>query len=604
MGNKINEKKYNSIINENDYNNYHCSKCGEIPLLILKGMEFDMFCESHKILNIPIEQLNEFINFSFNCSFCKSAKSEKNNDFVVYCYECDKYYCKKCIHNNKKNRSHNNNHFTVEANLKNNICKEHKQLFKNYCFDCRKNICDFCKVHENHNKSLLKELLPSVKYIDEFNKEIQELYAKNSNKYYTTEYKKNLLNSIFIQEALINYSFRNIKNNYNYINNIRNNLNVAQKEKITQPFKNNKLISRKLEHCSITDNENVEDKKIIYSNKNNFHFSSVYCVLLLNPIIYEEKNKAVKLELIAIGGEGQEEIVFINLINSKIHQKVNSREGFVISLTQFEKDCIYLFSSTFKGNIDIFKLNDNNKNYYLIKSLKKSINKDGNEINKVITLTNKLLVSGDHRSITIWKKKEMEKNLINDNKINDANKSINKEINYEDYFEIVINQDTCHLLEVNSNIFAAAQYSNGGKIQVYKNDGKNFPLLAELINIESQGINSNGLSKINDELFCSGGEKGFIYIIGVNPIQLIQKISVSSQNKTITFVSFTKNGYIYCQEDYGFVVQFKVIKDENNNFVELEEYGKIKEKRFFYPLDDGRIIIIDDGMNNEFHLLI
>ena len=67
----------------------------------------------------------------------------------------------------------------------------------------------------------------------------------------------------------------------------------------------------------------------------------------------------------------------------------------------------------------------------MIQKIKKSKNKSGGEIGKGIVLSNKLLVSGDHRSITIWK----------------SNPKKNKEeVNYEDFYEIIINCDTCNLL--------------------------------------------------------------------------------------------------------------------------------------------------------------
>jgi len=78
-------------------------------------------------------------------------------------------------------------------------------------------------------------------------------------------------------------------------------------------------------------------------------------------------------------------------------------------------------------------------------------------MNKVIALSNKLLVSSEHRIISIWK----------------SNNNKNNKLHYEDYYEIVINEDTCHLLEVNYYIFVATQYHSKG-FQVYKMIGKLF----------------------------------------------------------------------------------------------------------------------------------
>ena len=56
---------------------------------------------------------------------------------------------------------------------------------------------------------------------------------------------------------------------------------------------------------------------------------------------------------------------------------------------------------------------DKNYKYKLVQKLKKSEEKSAGEINKVIALSNKLLVSSDRRSITIWKSNNTEENKIN-----------------------------------------------------------------------------------------------------------------------------------------------------------------------------------------------
>ena len=56
---------------------------------------------------------------------------------------------------------------------------------------------------------------------------------------------------------------------------------------------------------------------------------------------------------------------------------------------------------------------DKNYKYKLVQKLKKSVEKSGDEINKVIALSNKLLVSSDHRSITICKSNNTQENKIN-----------------------------------------------------------------------------------------------------------------------------------------------------------------------------------------------
>ena len=162
----------------------------------------------------------------------------------------------------------------------------------------------------------------------------------------------------------------------------------------------------------------------------------------------------------------------------------------------------------------------------MIQKIKKAKKKSGGEIGKIITLSNKLLVSGDHRSITIWKSN---------------NKKNKKELNYEDFYEIIINYDTCNLLEVNPSIFVATQCENGGHFQVYKNEGESFPLIGEL-NLQYVGYSRNGLCKINDKLICSVDRK-FLFIICIAPLQVIQKIF--TKNYSIYNILATKEDYLY-----------------------------------------------------------
>ena len=148
-----------------------------------------------------------------------------------------------------------------------------------------------------------------------------------------------------------------------------------------------------------------------------------------------------------------------------VHQTIIEHKSLVLSLAQFENDFNYLLSSSYDKFINIYKLIiNNNFQYQLTQKLKKERNK-GREINKVITLKNKLLVSGDLKTITIWKQKK---------NTNDEN------IEYFDFYQIMINHNTCQLLEMNSNIFVAAQFFKNGTIQLYKNDGLNFPKIGEI----------------------------------------------------------------------------------------------------------------------------
>ena len=210
-------------------------------------------------------------------------------------------------------------------------------------------------------------------------------------------------------------------------------------------------------------------------------------------------------------------------------------------------------------------------------------------MNKVITLSNGDLASADTRTITIWKQKRDK----NNNKIDE----------FESYKEIFINNDTYQLIEVNQNVFACAIYSEKS-IKIFNNDGKDYPLLGMLNNCESQGNNSNGMAKINDTIFCSGGIHYFIYVVCVEPIQLIQKIKLLDDNNSfgyIDFVHISNKWFLFTS--YGEnIIQYKIIIDEYNNFVEFKEFDRIKNNKngieaiittedgkIFYQLRDGRM---------------
>ena len=84
---------------------------------------------------------------------------------------------------------------------------------------------------------------------------------------------------------------------------------------------------------------------------------------------------------------------------------------------------------------------------------------------------------------------------------------------FEFFKELITNNDTCQLLEANPQVFACAIY-NSKIFKVYINDGEYYPILGQIKNAESHGNNSNGMAKINDEIFCSGGNPVYIYSSG------------------------------------------------------------------------------------------
>ena len=153
--------------------------------------------------------------------------------------------------------------------------------------------------------------------------------------------------------------------------------------------------------------------------------------------------------------------------------------------------------------------------------------------------------------------------------------------------ELTTGYDTCQLLEVNPEVFACAIYRSK-EIRVYKNEGKEFPLLGTIDNVESHGANSNGMCKINNNVFCSGDRNGVIYIASVYPLQIIQKI-IFDKVAFIRFLHNSNDGFIFTSIDNK-IFQYKIIKDEDGNFIKLEKYYTYED-----AYDNSAIITTDDG---------
>ena len=338
-----------------------------------------------------------------------------------------------------------------------------------------------------------------------------------------------------------------------------------------------------INYISSKDDKNNIENKILFKSKLKENERDInYCVWCIKKLNDIKINSQQKLEIIAIGGSDKK-IYLLNSVNLSFYQIIEDHRDTVYSLEQYKNDPHFLYSSSKDWTVNIYKL-DNNYKYKLIQKLRKNKEKSGGEIKKVIILSNKLLVTSDKRSITIWKNKNQDES----------------EINYEDFYEIIIDHHTSNLLEINTSIFVATQYNC---LQVYKNNGNSFPKIGQLEKIKPQGNSSNTLSKINNNTVCLGSNN-LLYIISISPLQVLQKIIIYSSS--VYFVYVTKENYIYCKGNNN-ILQYKIINDKDNNFIELLEIGKFNysfQNRAILPLDDGRIFFeIQEESYNYYQLL-
>ena len=573
------------------FNNYHCKICGEIPLINFSNFDFDIMCSKHKILNIQYEQFYNYISLDYACSICNQV-SNRNN--LAYCYDCDEIYCNKCIDNHNENDS--NNHYIINNIYeKNIICSLHNKLYDRFCLICKLNLCESCQNDFNHYTEVFNDIYPSEDELIQFKNLAVKILKNIKNSRILIDEENNedeMINSNQENECiniklLFIESFSKDITNYNYINNINNIIRCTFQQNTY--FKN---IKNDIKFIEMNDINSIKNKLLIKSlskNKTNDINSQSLCMKKLNNI--QINNSQKKLELIAIGGSNHK-ILILDVLSFSIYQLIEEHKSAVYSLAQFNNDSKFLFSSSEDCYINIYKLNSNYK-YEIFQKRKKSVKERG--INKIIILSNKFLVSGDHRSITIWKSNSLEEN----------------EINYKQFHEIILNRDVCQLLEVNPSIFVATQFSHGGYFQVYKNDENHFPLKDELSNIKSHDCSSNGLAKINDNLVCSATENLF-YIISIEPLQIIQKIRMNCERGfTIFYLYVTLDNFLYCKGDYQSIIQYKIIKDQNNNFIELIEMGKYNNdlrntsfEKAILPFDDGRILLVEEKVGDSRYILI
>ena len=308
-------------------------------------------------------------------------------------------------------------------------------------------------------------------------------------------------------------------------------------------------------------NKNEEDIHIILDTT-----SKIWCMLKLNEISNKQNNEQLNLNLVALGLWNK--IIIINLINMEIYQEIKTSST-VYSLARFKENSKYLISSLEDGQIFIYQLINNEYKQFQILEKPKEIQRG--EINKVITLNDGNIATAERGALSIWKPKK------------------GKDL-FEFFKEIITKDDTCQLLEINPNMFACAIYRKR-LINIYKNDGNKFPLLGQIKDVESHGNNSNGMAKINDNLFCSGGEGCYLYVISVIPVQVIQTIIIGKRNYNdyIHFVHKSYDEFIFASTGKQ-IIQYQIIKDKDNNFIKLEEIYEIEDGN-----DNSAIITTEEG---------
>lgn len=237
---------------EKDY--YCCPECKSVPIYDLPTNTFR--CDNSHVFQINIKNHKEIFGKMMTqnpvdelCSKCKENKA------IVYYLSEKEYICNKCILN------HPNQNAKIELNKMNQYCKTHNQKYIIYCKDHNAHYCDLCdNIHlkcksvfmlpliRPDNNMLNQVSAKMTKIQSTFNNNIKILlqFINDYNDYYNYMFK--------IYKTLIN-TYKNNKNNYNFIYNVSQIINNNVDEKIKREYK--------LELIDFIDNLYVTDSNQI-----------------------------------------------------------------------------------------------------------------------------------------------------------------------------------------------------------------------------------------------------------------------------------------------------------------------------------------------------
>ena len=270
-----------------------CPNCSENVRIKIEDYKITLFeCENkHSISDIFFKDFEntQYIDESkIKCDICKNNnKADTFRKKFYKCNSCKLNLCPLC------KKSHNNEHYIIDYDLKNYYCDMHNELYNSYCITCKKNICIECeKAHKMHDILSYCDLFPEQnekqKELDEFKNlidkvkiEIKEIINICDNFIGNIEIYYKIYNDI-----INNYDYNNKNRNYQILKNINdikdkniiNDMNEIVKEKnkslkfdkIYEIY--NKMNKKKvIKEAEVTKNLNKNNNKIINNNNINYN---------------------------------------------------------------------------------------------------------------------------------------------------------------------------------------------------------------------------------------------------------------------------------------------------------------------------------------------
>ena len=139
-----------------------CPKCYETCTYKIENYKIKLYdcINNHITDNIKIKDFpsTQEIDISkIKCSKCPDKNKGNSTDNEFYkCITCSKNLCLLC------KTIHNLDHYIVKYELKDFICKKHKDFFIKYCKNCKINLCMICdQEHTGHKTIYFGDIMPN-----------------------------------------------------------------------------------------------------------------------------------------------------------------------------------------------------------------------------------------------------------------------------------------------------------------------------------------------------------------------------------------------------------------------------------------------------------
>ena len=232
---KVNELKDNNIIilvynlkmkkiNNKELKEIICPECNNLAIINSNNNKISLDClkNNHKLLDISLNFFNDsqYINESLiNCQKCENNKCYYNKFYIC---SNNKYICPLCLKGY-------NEYKILDYEYRFKYCINHSLNYISYCNTCNINLCNKCEEeHKKHKIKSYKEIKPNEKRINEIKDDEIKINKYKEELKILDDYFNELINELDIYNKI----YKNIINNLNNYESIKNKLDFKPKELI------------------------------------------------------------------------------------------------------------------------------------------------------------------------------------------------------------------------------------------------------------------------------------------------------------------------------------------------------------------------------------